>query len=67
LAAEKGQLKSVLISGFRIQIARVIPPLGAIARVVAVVFGEFEIAGTGDGKIIRFVLSENRLADCYNR
>jgi hypothetical protein len=48
------------------QIARVIPPLGAIARVVAMIFGEFEIAGAGDCKIIRFVLSENRLADCYN-
>jgi hypothetical protein len=46
LTAKKGQLKPVLITVFRTQIARVIPPLGAIARVGAVVFGKFEVART---------------------
>ena len=66
MTAEKGQLKPVLITVFRTQIAGVIPPLGTIARVGAVVFGKFEVAGAGDGKIIRWILGKNQLADCYN-
>jgi hypothetical protein len=52
-----------LITVFRTQIAGVIPPLGAIARVGAVVFGKFEIAGTGDGKVVIFIFSKNRPAE----
>ena len=51
MSAKKGQLKSIAAAGFRLQIAGIIPPFGAIARMGAVVPGKLQVAGAGDGKI----------------
>lgn len=49
LTTEKRQLESIKLAGLGTQITGVIPPFGAVPRMRAVVFREFEVAGTGDG------------------
>ena len=46
LSAEKSQLESIEIPGFRAQIAGVIPPFGAVPRMRPVVFWKFQKAWT---------------------
>ena len=56
--AKKSELKSIAVSGRRLQIAGKIPPFRPISRMGSVIFGKLEMARTGDGKVSLGILGK---------